>query len=307
MPDVIQWGNPPAGYYNLPLHVGRERGTFAPAEEMVLTENENGAAYAKLLVAGQYDMGQIGTPPALTALSQTDDYVIVGQGLFRRIPFTLVVDSTVSKHADLQGRTIALNDTGTCPHSVVTTALRQNGVDLEQIAFLSARDADGMLDASMRGDVAGAVIWEPYASRLRGQLGWHTLDRFESSGRDSDYGFLLYARRALWEKDPDRVLRIVSSYQKNVAMAKAQPDLLLEAATNAFPWATKQEVADGLWSDVTFWNPDTALDRDLLCRAVLEYRRQNDEIGALQTLFTDGGVDLSPIVARPPTDRQTGQ
>ncbi|MDP3766996.1 MAG: hypothetical protein Q8S13_03195 [Dehalococcoidia bacterium] len=81
MSASVRWGNPPTGVYNTPIYLGRERGRFGARVAVDVRDNRTGADYTEALVAGEFDMGHMGTPPLFAALARTDAYVVVGQGL----------------------------------------------------------------------------------------------------------------------------------------------------------------------------------------------------------------------------------
>ncbi|MBH62629.1 MAG: hypothetical protein CL569_09305 [Alphaproteobacteria bacterium] len=89
--QALHWGNPPNGTYNAPIHLGLQRDAFGSPDLLIDTrDNRNGAEYTQALLAGEFDMGHIGTPPLFAALAETDAYVIVGQGVVRHPCFWVV-------------------------------------------------------------------------------------------------------------------------------------------------------------------------------------------------------------------------
>ena len=128
--QVLNWGNPPTGTYSAPVYLGLQRQMFGPSDlQVTVRDNVNGAEYTQALLAGEFDMGHMGTPPLFAALAQTDAYVIVGQGVVRYPCFWVVAPAEVMSFRELAGKSIGLNKRQTCSHSIIRTLLDWEGLD----------------------------------------------------------------------------------------------------------------------------------------------------------------------------------
>jgi hypothetical protein len=153
---LIRWGNPPTGVHNTPIYLSLQTGTFkVPGVQIEARDNLTGADYTEALVAGTYDMGHIGTPPLFAALVRTQKYQIVGLGLVQYPPFYLMAPASVSSVRDLAGQVVTLNKLRTCPHSIIRTLLRWEGMEEDQVRLATVVEGEAIVcrvesDPSMR-------------------------------------------------------------------------------------------------------------------------------------------------------------
>lgn len=137
---TLHWGNSPVGTYTAPVFLGIARGIFGPPGVRVeTTENLTGADSTEAVVAGRFDMGHLGSPPLFAALARTDEYVIVGQAIMRSPCFYVVAAPGICSVRQLRGKTVALNKLRTCPHSIIRTLLRWEGMGEGDVTRFLAR------------------------------------------------------------------------------------------------------------------------------------------------------------------------
>lgn len=273
--DVLYWGNPPPGLHNTPIYLGQDAGTFEVPEVRIKSrDNLTGADYTESLVAGLYDMGHIGTPPLFAALSRTDDYVIVGHGLVRYPPFYLMVSGEVTTLRELSGRTIALNKLNTCPHSVIKTLSRPEGMGEEELHLAPLNNGDAIVASIERGEVAGALLWEPYVSYVERVLNWKILADGRTTMNPSDYGVLIYVRRSLLAEQPHLVQSIMVAYAKSVRVAQQELDASAAALHRRMPTVSALDIEASLRREARSWSPDSVFDFQFLNNVVSELKDQ---------------------------------
>lgn len=273
--NVVRWGNSPVGVYAAPVYLGLERGAFGPPGVRIeVTDNLTGADYTENLVAGRFDMGHMGTPPLFAALARTDDYVIVGQGVMRAACFYLIAPPEVSSLRGLAGKAIALNKLRTCPHSIIRTLLRREGMRESDVVLKTLVEGARINEAIERGEVAAAVSWEPYVSQAEREFGWRVL----ADGREvidpPNYGYLLHARRELVDREPDLVARMIADYSACVKYAMEHLDEAARTLSGKIPKILPQDLDRAVRRDVLGWTWDTRLDRGFLARVLEELRAQ---------------------------------
>lgn len=289
---VLRWGNPPAGVHNTPIYLGLERGTFGPSGAAVeIRDNLTGADYTEALVAGEFDMGHAGTPVLFAALARTDAYTIVGQALVRTPSFYLVAPPEVSSMRDLAGKPVAINKLRTCPHSIVRTLLRREGMAEQDVEIRTLVEGWRINEAIGRGEVAAAVNWEPYVSHAERAFGWRVLAEGRAVIVPSNYGFCLYARRKLVAHEPALVRQMIEAYSGCVRYAAAHPEEAARTLYGKIPNIAPEDIDRAVRREAPNWAWDTTLDRKFLT-VVLE------ELKAQEVVTSD--FALEPRCAPPP-------
>ncbi len=275
MSRLLLWGNPPAGIYNAPVYLGFQKGIFGAAGARIeVRDNLTGADYTRALVAGAYDLGHIGTPPLFAALSQTRQYVLVGIGLVRYPPFYLLVPPGVRSLRDLKGKTFALNKLQTCPHSILRTLLRQEGMGEEEVRIMTLVEGWAMVQAMGREEVEAAVLWEPYVSYVERALGWRVLAEGRKAMVPSNYGFVLYARRLLWQNEPELVREVLASYGRSVRLVRQNPSAAAPLVHEGIPHVALPDVEGALKREVPCWSEDPTLHLSFFSRILQELTLQ---------------------------------
>lgn len=272
---IIRWGNPPTGLHNAPIYLGLQTGTFSvPGVQIEARDNLTGADYTEELVAGAYDMGHIGTPPLFAALARTHEYVVVGQGLVRYPPFYLMAPAHVRSLRELTSQVITLNKLHTCPHSIMRTLLRREGMTEDQIRLATLVEGEAIVDAIRRGRTAAAVLWEPYVSYVERVLNWKILAEGRTTMTPSNYGILLYARRALLVRQPEVVQQLVTAYADSVRAARQELAAAAVALQERLPHVPPADIESSLRREAPHWSADTSFDFHLLERVLGELEVQ---------------------------------
>lgn len=275
MRTTLQWGNSPIGVYSSPVFLGLQRNAFGPADVHVeVTNNLTGADYTENLVARRFDMGHIGTPPLFAALARTDEYVIVGQAVMRTACFYVIAPPDVHSLRQLAGKTIALNKLRTCPHSIVRTCLAREGMTEDDVVLRTLVEGARINEAIERGEVSAAVNWEPYISQAEREFGWHVIADGRTIIDPPNYGYLLYARRSLVEREPALVARMLADYSASVKYAMEHLDEAARTLDGTIPRILPEDVDRALRRDIEGWTWNTHLDAAFLDRILDELRAQ---------------------------------
>ncbi len=154
----------PSDKVGLEIRFGVNKGFFADEGidlnvRVVFGGPEVAAAYE----SGALKIGEIGTPPATTAIAQGATFRIVASGVRRRALQYFVVRPEVRSWSDLKGKAIGALSKGSCSYWFARLVLDERGVDPDHdvsLVGLGKQYADvvGLLKA---GKLHGAVISEP--------------------------------------------------------------------------------------------------------------------------------------------------
>ena len=274
--QVLHWGNPPTGTYSAPVYVGLRRGVFGPPDLRIeARDNVNGAEYTQALLAGEFDMGHMGTPPLFAALAETDEIVIVGQGVVRYPCFWVVAPAEISSVRDLIGKTIGLNRRRTCSHSIIGTLLDWEGLDESAVHLEILGDYARITEAIGSGGLAAAVLCEPHVSYAERVYGWRVLVEGRSVIDPSNFGICVYARRQLLRDQPDLVARVVRDYSHCVRYAMGHMDETAEVLYGKFAGILPEDIDRAVRRDTPNWTSDTKIDEAFLSVVLGELREQS--------------------------------
>src|SRR5215471_7506694 len=134
---------------------------------------EGGSLLTQAVVGGSVDIAQNGYTPAAGAAVQGADIVFIG-GISNKLPFQLVVKSSIAGAADLKGQSIAISRFGSSTDTAADFALKRlgltrNDVTVRQLGGPATRNA-----ALISGQVAGTMEQYPDTAQLE-QQGYHVL------------------------------------------------------------------------------------------------------------------------------------
>src|SRR5919201_3026979 len=96
---------------------------------------EGGSTLTQAVVGGSVDIAQNGYTPAASAAVQGADIVFIG-GLFNKLPFQLVVKSSITEAALLKGQAIAISRYGSSTDQAAEFALKALGLNRDQVKIL---------------------------------------------------------------------------------------------------------------------------------------------------------------------------
>jgi len=116
--------------------------------------------------SGELKIGEMGTPPATTALAKGARFKIVASGVRRRALQYLVARPNVERWDDLRGGAIGVLSKGSCSYWFARLVLDSNGLDPDRdvrIVGLGSRHPE-VVDLLGSGELQGAVISEPAVS-----------------------------------------------------------------------------------------------------------------------------------------------
>jgi ABC-type nitrate/sulfonate/bicarbonate transport system substrate-binding protein len=257
------------GAPNLPTFAAIEQGYFAAEGLDVSIELTPSSVYqAEKTAAGEFDI-------VFTAF---DNVVAYGEGQgaagdgvdpeYRviagatQLELSLVVAADIKKHADLKGRSIALDALTTGFAFVLFDMLEKEGISPDDVKFEAIGATPQRWNAVKAGESDGTLTIEPFTS-IAERLGFSVLDR-STRIYDAYQGGIVAARRSFAETHPDRVTAFLRAYLKGLAWVRdvanhdAAQALLLEKMTAIQPQAAPA-VMKSLLSPKSGLTPEAAI------------------------------------------------
>ena len=113
--------------------------------------------------SGELQIGEIGTPPATTALANGARFRILGSGVRRRALQYIVVSPAIHSWVDLKGKSIGALSKGSCSYWFARLVLERQGINPDadvELVGLGPRYAN-VVDLIQSGELQAAIISEP--------------------------------------------------------------------------------------------------------------------------------------------------
>lgn len=146
------------------LRLGIERGLFREQGlELSLRVVFGGPEIAALYSSGELKVGELGSPPATTALSKGANFKIVGSSVRRRALQYFVAAASIRDWGDLRGKTVAALSVGSCSYWFARMVLERHGLDPDadvSLVGLGRRYPDAVA-LFKSGELQAAVLSEP--------------------------------------------------------------------------------------------------------------------------------------------------
>jgi ABC-type nitrate/sulfonate/bicarbonate transport system substrate-binding protein len=293
------------GAPNLPTFVAIQEGYFAAEGLDISLEFTPSSAYqAKKTATGDFDI-------IFTAFDNVVAYCegqgAAGEGVdpeYRviagatQLELSLVVAADIATHADLKGRSIALDALTTGFAFVLFDMLEKEGIALEEVKFEAVGATPQRWHAVKDGESDGTLTIEPFTS-IAERSGFSVLDR-STRIYDAYQGGVVATRRGFADAHPDTVTAFLRAYLKGLAWVRddsnhdAAQALLLEKMTAIQP-QTAPAVMKSVLSPKSGLTPDAEILPDGM-KQVLALRSHYGTGTALLTDY-EKYLDLSFLKA----------
>lgn len=154
----------PTNRSGLNVHFGIHKGFFSEegidlSVRVIYGGPEISAAYD----SGELKIGELGSPPGITAIGNGKRFKIVGSGLQRGIGLFFLARPEIKTWDDLKGRTLGALSIGSCSYWYLLELLKQHGV--EPTTDVSIRglndDYPRQLELFANGEIASLLSPEP--------------------------------------------------------------------------------------------------------------------------------------------------
>ena len=117
---------------------------------------DGGSMLTQAVVGGSVDIAQNGYTPALSAAVQGADIVVIG-GISNKLPFQLVVKTSITRADELKGQSIAISRYGSSTDTAADFALAHLKLTRNDVKILQLGGAATRIAAAMSGQIAGTM------------------------------------------------------------------------------------------------------------------------------------------------------
>lgn len=213
--------------------VGLETGIFADGlGNQILIEPkifDSGPQVIEAMFANSVDIAYVGPGPAINGFlkSEKHDVKILTGAASGGASFVIHPDSTINSAEDLSGKRIAAPQIGNTQDISLRHYLSQNGlIPAEKggsVVVLNIQNPD-IYTLFVKGEIDGAWVPEPWATRLVQELGGKRLFFEEELWPDKQFASaLLIGRTSYIEKNPKIIQSWIDSNNKTVTWINANP------------------------------------------------------------------------------------
>jgi NitT/TauT family transport system substrate-binding protein len=179
-----------------------------------------GSMLTQAVVGGSVDIAQNGYTPALSAAVQGADIVIIG-GISNKLPFQLVVKTSITGADQLKGQSIAISRYGSSTDTAADFALAHLKLTRDDVKILQLGGAATRIAAAMSGQIAGTMEQYPDTAELS-RHGFHVL--VDVTGIAGDYPNTSYVTsRSFLKSRPEAVKTFLMAMATAVHEYKSNP------------------------------------------------------------------------------------
>jgi ABC-type nitrate/sulfonate/bicarbonate transport system substrate-binding protein len=157
----------PTNRSGLNVRFGVDKGFFAEegidlTVRVVYGGPEISAAYD----SGELKIGELGSPPGITAIGNGKRFKIVGSGLQRGIGLFFLARPEIKDWNELKGKTLGALSIGSCSYWYLVELLKQHGIDPARDVSIRGLGDDypRQIELFERGEIASLLSPEPNAA-----------------------------------------------------------------------------------------------------------------------------------------------
>jgi NitT/TauT family transport system substrate-binding protein len=262
------------GYFpnitHAPALVGVKDGTFkselGPLVKLETKTFNAGPAEIEALFAGEIDIGFVGPNPAINGFVQSngDALRVIGGAASGGAMLIVRPEANLNSPKDFANKKIATPQLGNTQDVALRAWLQQNGLKAkEQGGNVTVLPTDNATTLTLfqKGDIDGAWVPEPWATRLVQQAGGKVfLDEKSLWPNGQFVTTVIIARTEFLKKNPDVVesflranVKVIQAMQADPEKAKTTTNEAIKEITTA---ALPNEVIDAAWKNLQFtWDP----------------------------------------------------
>jgi NitT/TauT family transport system substrate-binding protein len=279
--------------------VGMQKGIYTKylgKAPKALTFNA-GPAATEAVFSGAVDATYVGPNPAINAFAKSHGQAIKVISGAASGGASLIVKPSIKSPADLRGKKIATPQLGNTQDVALRFWLKQKGFTTDKNGggdvHIMPQDNAQTLTAFAQGQIDGAWVPEPYASRLvLESKGKKLVDESSLWPGGKFVVTTLIVRTEFQKKHPDLVKKLLQAQVEatdyinaNKADAEKSANAELQALTGK---PLKQDVLDSTFKNVTFTN-------DPIATSLNGSAQHAEQVGLLDHVDLKGIFDLGPL------------
>ncbi len=220
-----------------------------------------GPAEVEALLGDALDIGYIGPNPAVNAYVQSDgDAVRIIAGATSGGAY-LIVNPSITSSADLEGKSLATPQLGNTQDVALRSWLKEEGLSSDTSGggdvSIVPQENSQTLDAFKAGDIDGAWVPEPWATRLIQEGGGKVLVDEKTLWPNGEYATTeIIVRTAFLEEHPDVVQQFLEGHLEATNFLSTNPTESKTVVNEQINTITGKKLSDQVinaaWSNLTF-------------------------------------------------------
>ena len=220
--------------------------------------------------SGELQIGEMGSPPAITAIAAGKRFTIIGSGCRQRAHMYLAVHKDIESYDGLRGKRIGHLGTGSCPDWIARKILRTEGLDPDRdVTFVPLlAELPRVIEYMEEGRLEAGLIAEPLVSigEEKGIL------KVWAAGFDAPYlphyqWIVRVAKPELIERDPDLVAAVLRGCQRSAHYAVVHTDEWAAFATRYFG-ADEAAIRRAIAREAPHYQLDCRIDAEGLQKSI---------------------------------------
>lgn len=220
--------------------------------------------------AGDLKIGELGSPPGVTAIARGHRFKIVGSGLQRGVSLFLLLSPEIGTWTDLKGKTFGALSRGSCSYWYLRELLSQHGLDPDTDVTIRGLGPDypRQLELFERGEIAGLLSSEPNGAlgEYRGLVrSWG--DVFSLAKVRPLQWVIQVANEDFVAKEPDLVRAVLRTALRSSRYLAAHRDEWIEFAADHFE-VPRSVAKAAIEREAPFFQFDGRLDEGGLQNAI---------------------------------------
>jgi NitT/TauT family transport system substrate-binding protein len=279
--------------------VGIEEGIFEKNLGKTSLETatfSTGTEAGEALLAGAIDATYIGPNPAINAFAQTGGEVKIISGATSGGAF-LVVNDDIKKPKDLEGKVLSSPSLGNTQDVALRVWLDDKGFETDETGGgdVSIRPQENSLtlQAFQAGDIDGAWVPEPWATRLVEEGGGHVLVNEADLWPEGRYVTThLLVRKDFFDDNPGVIRKLLNAQVEANSFIAENPKKAQQDVAKEILDITGKEVSEELVA-TTFRNLE--FTNDPIASSLQKSARDAESVGLLEPVDLDGIYALKPL------------
>jgi NitT/TauT family transport system substrate-binding protein len=212
----------------LQLRLGIARGFFREEGiDLALKVIFGGPEIARAYDSGSLQIGEMGTPPAITAMARGLAFRIIASSVRRRAVQYLVAASGVTDWDALRGKTLAALSIGSCSYWFMREVLQRHGLDPDaDVHIIGLGERYPLVVELFRsGELAGAVLSEPNVSIGEARGVYRVMQALTDAAfcPDMQWSVVVAGMRAM-EQEPELLRAVLRGCRRSYRYAADNPD-----------------------------------------------------------------------------------
>lgn len=255
----------------LQLRLGIARGFFREEGiDLSLRTIFGGPEIARAYDAGVLKIGELGTPPATTAIGRGARFKLVASGVKRSTLQYLVAAPAIRDWSDFRGKTLAALTIGSCSYWFLRQVLQHHGLDPDadlKIVGLGER-YPRVIDLFRCGELAGAMLSEPNVSMGEASGAFHVMLALTDPAFCPDMQWsVVVAGPGTLADEPELVRAVLRGCQKSYHYAAAHRGEWIAFGADYFGMA-RETMASSIEREIGGLHFDGAIDMRGLQQAI---------------------------------------